>query len=146
MFSHASSSLDASTLLFVDDATQLPVIDRLGNAGDASDFMRVAKEIGIDVSERTAHRILAGTIKPVRSVSARLLRERTKAAPKQAGPVDLARDRRGLKIAHEDLSQFSRAVERDFNELASRYYLNLDPKIRVTRDRVTITFDIGKEE
>ena len=148
LFSHASSSLDASTLLFVDDATQLPVIDRLGNAGDASDFMRVAKEIGIDVSERTAHRILAGTIKPVRSVSARLLRERTKAAPKQAGPVDLARDRRGLKIAHEDLSQFSRAVERDFNELASRYYLNLvnDPKIRVTRDRITITFDIGKEE
>ena len=44
--------------------------------------------------------------------------------------------------------QFSRAVERDFNDLATRYYLNLcgDPKIRVSRDRITVTFDLAKEE
>lgn len=149
LFSHASSAVDASTLLFVDDAAELPVIDRLGSAGDAADFIRIARGIGLELSERTAHRILAGTIRPVRSVSARLLRERTSSRLQKApAPIDLERDRRGLKIAPDDLSRFSRAVERDFADLAKRYYLSLnsDPKVRVTRDRITITFDIGKEE
>ena len=46
------------------------------------------------------------------------------------------------------MAQFSRAVERDFNDLATRYYFNLcgDPKIRVSRDRITVTFDLAKEE
>ena len=57
-------------------------------------------------------------------------------------------DRRGLKIAHDDIQRFSRAVERDFEDLARQYYLHLigDPRVRVTRDRITVTFDIGKEE
>ena len=51
-------------------------------------------------------------------------------------------------IAKDDMAQFSRAVERDFTDLAARYYLNLcgDPKIRVSRDRITVTFDLAKEE
>ena len=99
------------------------------------------------MSERTAHRILAGQIKPVRGVTARLLRERDSSSHALA-PVDLAKDRRGLRIAKDDMAQFSRAVERDFNDLAARYYLNLcgDPKIRVSRDRITVTFDLAKEE
>ena len=148
LFSHASSTVDAGRLLFIDDAEELPVVDRLGSAGDASDFMRIAESIGIEVSERTAHRILAGTIKPQRSVSARLLRERTHAVRPQDKPVDLERDRRGLKIAREDLQRFSRGMERSFSELADRYYLTLqgDPRVRVTRDRIVVTFDIGKDE
>ena len=148
LFSHASSTVDAGRLLFIDDAEELPVVDRLGSAGDASDFMCIAESIGIEVSERTAHRILAGTIKPQRSVSARLLRERTHAVRPQDKPVDLERDRRGLKIAREDLQRFSRGMERSFSELADRYYLTLrgDPRVRVTRDRIVVTFDIGKDE
>ena len=145
---HAADSLDASRLLFIDDETELPVISRLGCAADAADFIRIAHALGIEISERTAHRILAGSISAVRSVSSRLLRERGKRGPAAPKSIDLARDRRGLKIASDDLSAFSRALENDFNELASRYYLTLhgDPKVRVSRDRITVTFDLGKEE
>ena len=149
LYAHAGSSVDASTLLFIDDVDQLPVIDRLGSAADAADFIEIARGFGIEVSERTVHRILAGSIKPLRSVASRVLRERTgQAKPAAAGPVDLERDRRGLKIAHDDIQRFSRAVERDFEDLARQYYLHLigDPRVRVTRDRITVTFDIGKEE
>ena len=147
LYAHASSKLDSSQMLFIDDETELPVIDRLGLASDAEDFIRICSGIGIDLSERTAHRILAGQIKPARSVSGRLLRERDSSS-RQPQPIDLTKDRRGLKIAREDIDRFSRAVEKDFSDLASRYYLNLsgDPKIRVTRDRITVTFDLGKEE
>ena len=147
LYAQASSRLDTSHLLFIDDENELPVVDRLGLASDAEDFIRICLGLGLEMSERTAHRILAGQIKPVRGVTARLLRERDSTLHAPA-PVDLAKDRRGLRIAKDDMAQFSRAVERDFNELAARYYLNLcgDPKIRVSRDRITVTFDLAKEE
>lgn len=146
LYAHASGRLDASRLLFIDDAGDLPVIDRLGTAADAADLMGIAAGVGIEISERTAHRIIGGQIQPLRSVSARLLREREH----RTGPatVDLERDRRGLKIAKDDLATFSRAVERDFTDLAARYYLNLAgaPRIRVSRERITVTLDLGQEE
>ena len=147
LYARASRSLDASRLLFLDDESELAVTERLGTAVDAADFIQIASTLGIEISERTAHRILAGAIPPLRSVASRLLRERD-AASKTVVPVDLARDRRGLKISHDDLSVFSRALERDFNDLAQRYYLNLQgtPKIRVTRDRISVTFDLSKED
>lgn len=147
LFAHATKRVDVSQLLFLDSEIQLPVVDRLACAGDAVDFIRIAGSLGIDISERTAHRILAGSINPLRSVASRLLREKSSSQFEPA-TVDLTRDRRGLKIAHEDIESFSRAIEKDFSDLASRYYLTLthDPKIRVTRDRITVTFDIGKED
>ncbi len=147
MYSHANGELDASRLLFIDDEATLPVVSRLGFASDASDFIRIASELGIDISERTAHRILSGAIQPLRSVSARLLRER-ETSPRRNQEIDLSRDRRGLKISKSDLDDFSRAVERDFQDLAERYYLTSsgEPKVRVGKDRITISIPIVKEE
>lgn len=147
LYAHASSKLDASQMLFIDDENDLPVVDRLGLASDAEDFIRICSGLGIELSERSAHRILAHQIKPVRSVAGRLLRERDSSSH-QPQKIDLSKDRRGLKIAREDLDRFSRAVEKDFSDLAARYYLDLngDPKVRVTRDRITVTFDLGKQE
>lgn len=147
LYAHASKQLDASRLLFMDSELELPIVSRLGYAADAVDFIRIAASLGIELSERTAHRILAGTISPLRSVASRLLREKEQSVRKNV-PIDLERDRRGLKIGKDDLDAFSRALERDFNELAVRYYLSLsqDPKIRVTRDRITVMFEIGKED
>ena len=147
LYARSLARVDATRLLFIDSEERLPVVDRLSCAADAADFIRIASTMGIDISERTAHRILGGSIAPLRSAASRLLREK---ADSPCGPtaVDLTRDRRGLKIAKEDLADFSRSMEREFSELASRYYLTLtnDPKIRVTRDRITVTFDIGKDE
>ena len=146
LFSRASHSIDATRLIFMDDESELGIVERLGFASDAAEFIRIASTLGLDLSERTAHRILGNQIPPLRNVGAKLLRKRDNSPRQQK--VDLSKDRRGLKIAHDDLEQFSRAVERDFSDLASSYYLSLagTPKIRVTRDRITVTFDLDKEE
>ena len=145
LYAHARGTVDASRLLFTDDAGDLPVVSRLACAADASDFMGIAASLGLVISERTAHRILSGSIPPLRSVGARLLRERD-STPSGPAKVDLSRDRRGLKISRDDLDRFSRQVERDFTKLAERYYVTLsgEPKIRVGKDRVTVTFEIEK--
>ena len=62
--------------------------------------------------------------------------------------VDLVRDRRGLRMAPADVEEFSRVMERDFSLLAERYYLSLagEPRVRVSGQRVTVTFDLAPSD
>lgn len=146
MYQRALSRVDTVKLLFVDDEKTVSVCDRLAFAADALDFMRISESLGLGLSERTAHRIIAGQIDALRPVAARLLRTRDSSSVSRE--IDLVKDRRGLRIAKEDLAEFSRSIEKDFSQLAERYYLNLagDPKIRVSKDRITVSFEIDKQE
>ena len=136
---------DESRHLFVDDIAELPVCERLYAASDASDFMEIAASLGLVISERTAHRILSGQIKPLRSVLARLMHRSDPSTPAE---VDLMKDRRGLKVSSDDLGEFSRMMERDFSYLADRYYLSLSaaPHVRVTKNRILVSFDLDKPD
>ena len=97
------------------------------------------------MSERTAHRIVGGQIKPLRSVLSRLTH---KAEPAEHREVDLRRDRRGLKISKDDAEEFSRIMERGFSYVAKRYYLSLsaEPKVKVSPHRITVTFDLDESD
>lgn len=64
LYAQASSRLDTSRLLFIDDESELPVVDRLGLASDAEDFIRICSGLGLEMSERTAHRIWQGRLSP----------------------------------------------------------------------------------
>ena len=101
----------------------------------------MSSSIALPISERTAHRIIAGQIEP----AAAPLQCITPTARKEK-PVDLYRDNRGLKIAREDLQAFSDAAERSFRALAERYYLDLKgtPRITVGKDSITVRFNIDK--
>jgi hypothetical protein len=133
-----------SDYLFVKDLEELPVCDRFCVASDARELCEVAEGCGLPISERTAHRILSGQIKPLRDVMARL----THAGPKSSRRVDLEADQRGLSLSKDDRDEFSRMMERDFEYLAQRYYLNLSqpPRIRVSGSRVTVSFDFEGED
>lgn len=142
----AAVTADPSELLFLDSLSELPVLERLRAASDAAELREQAGSLGLEMSERTAHRIVSGQIRPLRSVVARMThRASPSPAPRE---VDLARDRRGLRVAPRDLEEFSRALERDFDLLAERYYLSLssDPKVRVGKRRITVTFDLEERD
>jgi hypothetical protein len=140
-------SVDGSDLLFIDSLASLPVLERLRAAADASDLRAQAAALGLEMSERTAHRIVIGQINPLRSVVARLTHAGGSAAG-QSRPVDLARDRRGLRLSSSDAQEFSRVMERDFALLGERYYLSLasDPKVRVGHRKITVTFDLEEKD
>ena len=138
-------SVDASELLFMDGLSELPVPERLHAAADASELMGVASSLGLDMSERTAHRIVSGQVRPLRSVLSRLTHA---SGGRKSREVDLMRDRRGLRVSREDLDEFSRALERDFSLLGERYYLSLasEPRVRVGPGRITVTFELGEAD
>lgn len=134
-----SMSLSPSDLLFVDSLNELPILERIAAAADASELLEVCLSLGLDMSERTAHRILSGAVHPTRSVLAKLLH----AGSGDKREVDLTKDSRGLKISKNDQDEFCRQLEKDFQILADRYYLNLlgDPRLRVSRGKITVSFD-----
>jgi hypothetical protein len=146
MFASSRQELDASELLFCDDLAKLPVWLRCGAASDAGELADVAEEIGLHISERTAHRILGGEIAPLVSVLDVVSRAEQPTGV-SAGP-DIYRDRRGLKIDHRDLAAFRADLEKAFDTIAERYYLHLkaEPKIKVGRDDIRVRFEVEKED
>jgi hypothetical protein len=135
--------LDETALLFVDNLEELPVLARLCVPNDARELQEVAASVGLAVSDRTAHRIITGAIRPVRSVYAKLTHKADEATPQE---IDILRDRRGLKLDQDDLDDFSRALEKTFEELGEKYYVSLAdaPRVRVGADKIVVTFELDK--
>lgn len=145
LFEHDPAELPLRDILFCDDVSTLPVCSRLRGCADASELAQCAGGMGLVLSERTAHRILSGDIKPLRPVLHQVLPSH----PARAGAeVDIYKDRRGLKVDADDLEAFSSDLTRAFDSLAEGYYISLaqPPRIRVSRDKITVTFDIAKDD
>jgi hypothetical protein len=142
----ARDVLDSADLLFADDASRLAVWQRPAAASDADDLTNTAAELGIPVSERTAHRILAGELKELEPVLA-LLSASDEPSSEPSAP-DIYRDRRGLRIHHSDLTDFRRELSAAFDALAEKYYIHLagEPKITVGRDDIRVRFSVEKED
>lgn len=137
---------DESDLLFCEDLARLPVWQRPGAAADAVELASTAEEVGLPVSERTAHRILAGEIVPLRH--ARAVVTKKISGPVEPSRADIYRDRRGLKISPTDLEVLRHELERAFDTVAERYYLHLrcTPRITVGKDDIRVRFEIDKED
>ncbi|MCL1879316.1 MAG: ATP-binding protein [Actinomycetia bacterium] len=140
---HAQRNVSSDVLLFCDDPESVPVVWRLALANDAAELMMIAASIGLDLSERTAHRILSGQIAPVSDLVSRA----QATSRRSGGGVNIFRDSRGLKLAPEDIEAFSREMEKAFEGLAERYYLSLTdlPRVQVKGDMITVRFPIEKE-
>lgn len=141
LYHDAKKRLSDDQLLFCDDVKNLPVTLRPGACVDSGELVRVCRSIALSISERTAHRIIAGQIEPAASPFSKVSIEK----PSKASHSGL--DKRGLKISKDDLQAFSDAAERTFQGLAQRYYLNLKepPKIRVGKDSITVKFSVDKD-
>ena len=80
--------------------------------------------------------------------ASRAARRRGGTAPRER-EVDLAPRPTGTQGGRPaDVEEFSRVMERDFSLLADRYYLSLagEPRVRVSGQRVTVTFDLAPSD
>lgn len=144
LFEYGKRRLSDEQILFCDDVESLPVCLRPAAAADALDLVEICSALGLPISERTAHRIMAGQIEPC-VPPLKTVMGSGKAHARQK--VDIYRDSRGLKIAPEDLGRFANDLERAFDTLAQRYYLSLTerPRVRVGKDCISVKFSIDKE-
>lgn len=111
---------------------------------------QTARSLGLEMSERSARRILDGQISPVPSFISLLFAkdrrsERAADRPKHAASTDPDRlrepvDPRGLRIAEHDLMQFTAAVKAAWRQLADVYYLDstVEPVVKVEKDGIRL--------
>ena len=148
MVARGRRMLDDKSLLFTDDISELGVCLRPAAAADATELAAVASSLGLDISERTAHRILAGQIEPCTQPLADLTRRAHRSRDtRRTGGGEVLADGRGLKIAPDDMARFVGALESAFEPIAEGYFVNLSgkPKVRVGRDAISVSFPIDKE-
>lgn len=131
-----------SELLFNDNPDDIPVCHRLALCQTATELLGRCKELELGISERTAHRVMRGEIAPLKPYFDMVTVK--KSNHQQA---DIYKDRRDLKISKDDLRAFSRKLEDAFESIAEQYYITLadEPRIRVGKDSIKVTFPIEKE-
>ncbi|HAL29265.1 MAG TPA: ATP-binding protein [Coriobacteriia bacterium] len=137
--------LDIADLMFCEDLERLVVWQRPAACSDAAELTAIADTIGLTVSERTAHRVLAGELAPLEPILATLA---VADEPEKSSAPDIYRDRRSLRLHHDDLVAFRAELTRAFDVIAERYYVSLrgEPRITVGRDSVNVRFPIEKED
>ena len=138
---------DPSELLFCDNVSRLSVWQRPAAAADAAELVDIAESLGLDISERTAHRVLGREL-PVLKPVLQLATGTAAHAPEPVAAPDIYRDRRGLKLHSADVAQFKRDLEAAFDTIAERYYLHLrcEPKVTVGKDDIRVRFEVEKED
>ena len=127
---------------------EVPPAKRLAWARDAAEFAQIASNLGLEMSSRSAHRILQGEVEPLPPFLETLARRRENDAKRVSTNAKSGRsDYRGLKIAPEDLDDFSRDIKRAWRELADRYFLeeDIEPAFRISHDAVHVTFPVRKQ-
>ena len=140
LYAFGMSTLSSIDRAFCKDRGSLPVAKRLATASDSDDFSLLASQIGIDVSSRTARRIMDGQIEDVPSLLELIAIER----PGKKGSRAVGPKSHKAKVQRDDAAKLADSVRTAFEPIADQYYLdkNVEPRVRVSRDKLTITIPL----
>ncbi len=138
----AKTHASEAALLFESDYDRLPVCEQLLAAPDAATLAFIGHKLGLDLSERTAHRILSGAIRPVRSVAERLKHSSSSTAREGA---DLLAEPRRLKLSEADTLELKSRLLDALDPVTDRYFLRIleSPTLRQSPGALHVTFRIS---
>ncbi len=112
-------------------------------ATSARDVKENAEVLGFSLSERTAHRIASGQIRPVRHVLSGLV-------ARSDGKARSAREDapRRIALGEDDAQAFVSELRKAFSTIESQYYITLagDPKIRAKAGSIVVEFPYFDDE
>lgn len=151
LYEFGASTLTKTERTFCEDLDSIPIGKRLAIAADATDLARLAGNIGLVISERSARRVLDGEIRAPHEVLDTLRYESNKSESQhhiKPGKIHkrLLKDRRGLKISADDLFEFEEQITKAYKELSEKYYLEsaVKPSVHISRNRIEINIDFNK--
>lgn len=151
LYSFGLSTLSVSLRAFCTDSSELPVPKRLSVAPDPAALAQEASALGLDISERSARRIMDGQIAPLDPLIDRVHIKgwgtgKSDGHRRPIGEERLLADDRGLKVHPDDLRRFSDRVSEAYADLAQSYYLEnkVDIDVKVGKDAIQITIPVER--
>lgn len=148
-----------------DDNTKL--LDLLSYAADVHDFKTYAKDLGIELSKRTARRIMDGDIKPLPNILEKITqqgitkKDNTSTSTTNNTHATNAFDifsikkiykaspkNKSIKMSDEDKETLKNSLCNSFSKIADKYYLNkeIEPKINIKNSKITLSFDVSETD
>ncbi len=159
LYSFACAIVAPSMRAFAADTDHIPVCKQLAFAFDEADFVARAANLGLSLSNRTARRILNGTIASTPPLLERIEHEgfvidTTKKAAnikRQATTVQSeqnSRPERRPRIDAHDVATFAQRAAVAFEELAEAYYLDRDVEVsaRIEGDRLVVSVPLRRQD
>lgn len=124
------------------------IVRELAFCADPDTFASCAEGIGLQISSRSARRIIDGEIASLPSVLERIQDECAPqlSSAKSSRKTRVQGDVRGLKIDARDADELKDSVRAAFADLAPRYYLIPDVEVgmRVTSDAIHLSIPLEK--
>lgn len=154
MLEHATMTMPTSIRIFDTDESAVDLTVVLGLSHDPKSFATAASSLGLDISERTARRILDEDIEPARDMLYRI-RTESFGHDAQESSDDISHQRNGknsknpssVSFSKEDIDDFRARVSEAFTELAEKYYLkDEEPMITRRRGSLHIEFELSEGE
>ena len=130
-------------MLFIDSYDDIPVCNRLSCAADATELISLAHTLGLDISERTAHRIRSHHIKPLRSARVRLEHK-----PQPQPVVDIFSRDTSIHVSDADKQTLLHEVEACVERFSRKYYLREvgEPQLRITGGKISLHFTVEHDD
>ena len=145
LYAHGMSLSDPKERAFCSNRQEVEACLRLAYSSDPADMVNLAAGLGLDVSERTARRILSSEVAPLPSVLARLEKESFSSshASKRSSK---GHDSQSARFAKKDLEELSDRIAAAFSSLAQSYFLEEECEVAVRQrgDCLKITIPIRK--
>ncbi len=128
----------------VEGLSNIPLCCRPGWAHDARDMRMAAQSLGLEMSERTAHRIVRSQIAPLKNV---VITTTANLGSSPSAFKELSIER-NLRLSEEDKQELVEEFEDVLSRVAARYYYQLDgkPKIRVEKNVIRLSAACREEE
>lgn len=145
VLSHIFTTYDEST----------PYMERFAYVDDAESLAKLANQLGFPLSQRTAHRIIKGEIKPLPVHLEFLLTENRppissdKAPRKNKHKVNQGQGAfqnkallHSVSFDKQDLERFKQSILSSYKDLADAYYLDSDVELTVTSSKNSLVVNI----
>ena len=144
LYAYGISSLSSLDRLFCKDVSTLPICKRLATASDPKSLACMSQDVGFDISDRSARRVMDGEIAPSENILNAIAIIPVSDGKSVKRPKQKAAKRARISFSNEDLSDLKQAAEHAFKALAEKYYLETDvkPSVRSVADKLTISLPI----
>ena len=147
-----------SERIFSDGIDTVPVVKRLAYAHTPAEFAQIATDLGIELSERSARRIMEGQIEPLEPIADTVELLDAKGKPVSKGDEDEPepamdpfavlglKGRTKMRLDKADIGELEQAVVRSWRKIAPKYYLepHISPRVKVRNGKVSISFAIDR--
>ena len=126
LYAYGQAVLSPVDRAFGGSADSIPLVKRLAYARDCEELSEIALRLGLDISPRSARRIIDGEIPPAEQLLDRVVVQHVQKTPGKSKKKTKGTAACPVRFSKEDTSSLVDSVSEAFQPLAESYYLQGD--------------------